>query len=128
MSHDEAERDETESDGGLMIHLDVREWEIAPPFQHLKNAPKAEIETCATIWPAESGHIWTLNTVVALLEKHKQRATYAAVAGVVGLRPRSLLAEQPRSPQFSWIVAKKNGLPSGYHADQMHKDLRKRKK
>ncbi len=44
-------KDETESNGGLMIRLDLREFEIAPEFAHLKDAPVADFETCTELLP-----------------------------------------------------------------------------
>ena len=52
--------------------------------------------------------------VLDRLHKQGQRATYAAVGGVVGLPARSVMSGQPKNQQSSWVVAKATGLPSGY--------------
>jgi hypothetical protein len=43
--------DETEGAGGPMIRLNFREFTLAPEFEHLKDAPIGEFETCDTITP-----------------------------------------------------------------------------
>ena len=65
----------------------------------------------------------TIAEVTSLLERQRQRATYKAVAGVVGKPPQSLMRGQPQSFRNSWIVSKLKGLPTGYEATQMHPDL-----
>jgi hypothetical protein len=75
----------------------------------------------------------TLNGIVARLDAHKQRATYAAVAGVVGGTPLELMRHRTKCPSDSWIVAGKNraagtkgeakrGWPTGYSTHQIHPD------
>jgi hypothetical protein len=57
---------------------------------------------------------FSLDEVVDLLVKYQQRATYGAVAAVVGGSPRSLLQGRPRDRRYSWIVNRDTGLPTGY--------------
>jgi hypothetical protein len=137
MNKDNKRHDETESVGAPMIRLRFAEFKLAPQFEHLKDAPMGEFETCDTIWPVGLDRMqssdpatrrlkmWTLDAVTALLEKYRQRATYAAVSGVVGSTPRTIMSTHPKIPRNSWVVSKKNGLPSGYAASQMHCDLKK---
>ena len=61
----------------------------------------------------------SLDEIVDLLDQHGQRATYGAVAAVVGHSPRSLLKGRERGRRFSWIVNRETGLPSGYAEDQI---------
>ena len=49
MSHDDTDHDQTESVGATMIRLNLSEWELAPEFKHLKDAPIGEFEACETI-------------------------------------------------------------------------------
>jgi len=55
-----------------------------------------------------------LSVVVERLHKHGQRATYAAVGGLVGRLPLSVMHGQMKSPENSWVVAKKTGYPTGF--------------
>ena len=67
-----------------------------PPAQ--KNAPK----------------VLTLDGILDVLERHHQRATYGAVAGILGLDdPTSLFKDYVRSPRTAWVVNKATGLPTG---------------
>jgi hypothetical protein len=63
--------------------------------------------------------------VVAKLNERKQRATYGAVAGIVGVLPRGLMAGRPRNHKYSWVVAatgRRRGWPTGYTDNQIHPD------
>ena len=51
MTHDHSRYDETDSLGAPMIRLNFREWEYAPQFEYLKEAPTSEGESCETIGP-----------------------------------------------------------------------------
>ena len=62
--------------------------------------------------------------VVERLHKHGQRATYAAVGGLVGRLPRSVMHSQQRSHQNSWVVAKETGVPTGYSLAECDPRLR----
>jgi len=64
-----------------------------------------------------------IDRIVALLEKHAQRATYGAVAGLVGRIAGSLMQGRDKSPRNSWVVSSKTGLPTGYAPTQMHPRL-----
>jgi hypothetical protein len=70
-----------------------------------------------------------LDKIVALLNEHQQRATYGAVAEVVGAgAARGLMQGRTMSREDSWVVAKKSdrksgarrGWPTGYPDDQIH--------
>jgi len=66
---------------------------------------------------------WTLPKMAALLDRHHQRATYGAVAGILGVLPRGVMSGRPKSPAFSWIVAATGpdrGRPTGYSDHQIH--------
>jgi hypothetical protein len=66
----------------------------------------------------------SLDEIVDLLDQHGQRATYGAVAAVVGHSPRSLLKGRERGRRFSWIVNRETGLPTGYPDDQIDPRLK----
>ena len=56
-----------------------------------------------------------LAEVVAYLSRAKVRATYGAVAGLLGVIPQSMGARLgPRNRAASWIVNASTGMPSGY--------------
>ena len=61
----------------------------------------------------------SLDQIVDLLDQHGQRATYGAVARLVGHSPRSLLKGRERERRFSWIVNRDTGLPTGYAGEQI---------
>ena len=65
----------------------------------------------------------SLDRIVDLLDQHGQRATYGAVARLVGHSPRSLLKGRDRGRRYSWIVNRETGLPSGYAEDQIDRRL-----
>ena len=52
--------------------------------------------------------------IIAKLASYKQRATYGALAGIVGGLPRSVMSGMPKTVENSWIVTASNGLPTGY--------------
>jgi hypothetical protein len=65
------------------------------------------------------GPMSDLDAVVELLSKHAQRATYGAVAGVVGGSARSVIQDRARTPLNSWVVAVATGQPTGYGANEV---------
>jgi hypothetical protein len=69
----------------------------------------------------------TLDEIVAQLDQHHQRATYGAVAALLGNSPRSLMKGRSRSPQSSWIVSSSSAMPTGYAESERHPALEERK-
>jgi hypothetical protein len=67
--------------------------------------------------------IHDLDGIIAALDRHQQRATYSAVAALVGRTPRLLMQKRPRGPQNSWIVSKTTGRPTGYTDADVHPQL-----
>src|SRR5205823_13594430 len=66
---------------------------------------------------------WTLQKIGARLDGHCQRATYGAVAGILGVVPRGVMNGRPKSSEYSWIVAATGpgqGMPTGYSEHQIH--------
>lgn len=61
--------------------------------------------------------------VVNLLDKYKIRATYGAVAGILGTIPRSVMVGLPRVPRNSWVVNRNTGQPTGYINSLLHPNL-----
>ena len=68
----------------------------------------------------------TIDTILDQLDRFHQRATYGAVAGVVDSSPRSLMSGRARDQRSSWIVSRKDGMPTGYEPDQTHPDIAER--
>ena len=70
----------------------------------------------------------SLDGIVHQLDAHKQRATYKAVAELVGVLPRGLMNGRPKTPRFSWVVAatsgsvSRRGFPTGHSVNQIHPD------
>ena len=52
--------------------------------------------------------------IIAKLARYKQRATYGALAGLVGGLPLSVMKGLPKTAQNSWIVSAATGEPTGY--------------
>jgi len=67
-----------------------------------------------------------LEGVVAVLQQHHQRATYGAVAGVVGGTAQSVMGNRAREPRYSWVVNSKTKLPTGYARAECHPMLTRR--
>lgn len=68
---------------------------------------------------------YDIDGIVDLLEKHTQRATYGAVAGLVGRVPRSVMQGRAKCPRDSWVVSAETHLPSGYQSTQIHPQLKR---
>ena len=64
-----------------------------------------------------------LEGVVTLLDRQKQRATYGAVAGYLGVPQQSLMSGLPMEPRYSWVVSTKDGRPTGYPKEAVHPAL-----
>ena len=70
---------------------------------------------------------YELQDVVRFLNEEQVRATYGAVAELVGGIARGigtrLTALYSRSPEASWVVSAESGLPTGYERNQRHPAL-----
>ncbi len=65
-----------------------------------------------------------MDEILDALERGRQRATYGAVAALLGRAPRTLMSGRERDQRHSWIVSRKTGEPTGYEPDQLHPELR----
>ena len=65
----------------------------------------------------------TLDAILSTLHQHHQRATYSAVAAIVGQTPRMLMQGKPRAQSNCWIVSKTTGRPTGYADEDLHPQL-----
>jgi hypothetical protein len=59
----------------------------------------------------------TLDGILEVLERHRQRATFGAVAAILDRDTRSLFSGYTRTPRTAWVVNKGTGLPTGTKAD-----------
>lgn len=75
---------------------------------------------------APSSEKLSIDSILDQLDRFHQRATYGAVALVVGSSARSLMSGRTRDAKSSWIVSQKDGLPTGYAADQVHSEIHAR--
>jgi hypothetical protein len=66
----------------------------------------------------------SLDEIIDRLDQRGQRATYGAVANLLGQSPRSLLKDRERERRCSWIVNRDTGLPTGYVDDLIDPRLR----
>ena len=55
-----------------------------------------------------------IDAIIEHLARHRQRATYGALAGLVGGVARSVMGRHPRTPRNSWVVSAATGEPTGY--------------
>lgn len=65
----------------------------------------------------------TLDSILDLLNLHRQRATYGAVAKLVNRPPTFLMSGRTRDQRHSWVVNHRSGLPTGYEPEQIHPQL-----
>lgn len=68
----------------------------------------------------------TLDNILDALDRHHQRATYGAVAGLLGVPARSVMSGRARDWRHSWVVKAETGWPSGYSAHEVHPELEER--
>ena len=68
----------------------------------------------------------SLKQTLELLNKHHQRATYGAVAELVGRTPQTVLQGCPRNWLHSWVVNQQTGEPSGFPSGKIHPALTER--
>jgi hypothetical protein len=68
----------------------------------------------------------SLDTILDQLNRRRQRATYGAVAGLIGRPPLFLMGGRPRDARHSWVVNQETGMPSGYEPHELHPDLQSR--
>ena len=62
--------------------------------------------------------------ILDALNAARVRATYGAVAQVLGIHPLSVAKHLGvRRPEASWVVSARSGLPSGYAASERHDNL-----
>ena len=66
---------------------------------------------------------YDLDGILGALNSHQQRATYSAVAALVGQTPRLLMHGKAREQSNSWIVSKTTGQPTGYADADIHPRL-----
>ena len=65
--------------------------------------------------------------ILCYLNAKRIRATYGAVGGVIGIPAQSVGKYLGNiRPKASWVVRKKDGLPTGYSEQQFHSRLRDR--
>ncbi len=67
---------------------------------------------------------YAVQNIIDCLNARKVKATYGAVAGILGCIPQDVgrcLGERRR--EASWIVNKETGKPTGYDCSQIHKDV-----
>ena len=65
-----------------------------------------------------------LGEILRFLSDAKTRATYGAVADIVGGIPQSIGGRLgARRVEASWVVNASSGMPTGYRQAQLHPDL-----
>lgn len=69
-------------------------------------------------------HKPTMDQILDELNNARQRATYGAVAAIVGASPRKLMVGRERNERHSFIVNFRTGLPTDYAEELMHPELK----
>lgn len=64
-----------------------------------------------------------MEQILDALNDGRQRATYGAVAAVLDVSPRALMAGRERTQRHSFIVNVRTGMPTEYTDESMHPDL-----
>ncbi len=97
----------------------AKSWQQMTPAERITDriAKNREREGSAVKSPS----YWTVDRVAQKLNEGRQRATYGAVAGIVGGLARGIMQGRGKSPIYSWTVAV-NGAPTGYSGAQIHPD------
>ena len=67
-----------------------------------------------------------LDAILDQLQHFEQRATYGAVADVIGGIAQGVMQGRPKTPRHSWVVSKATGLPTGYREHEVAPTLRRR--
>ena len=66
---------------------------------------------------------YSLDSILDKLHRFHQRATYGAVAELVGQSPHYLMNGRPRDARHSWIVNQESRLPTGYSKGELHSEI-----
>lgn len=59
--------------------------------------------------------MWTLDAILDCLSQYRQRATYGAVGGVLGVPAAFVMNGRPRDPRHSWVINQETGDPTGFN-------------
>jgi hypothetical protein len=62
-------------------------------------------------------------SILERLQRHRQAATFGALAGVVGGIARSVMSDLPRNYQNSWVVNKKTKEPPIHKPNEIDPNL-----
>ncbi len=68
----------------------------------------------------------SLKAILKLLSKYHQRATYGAMADLLGRTARTVVAGSPRDYLHCWVVNKDTGLPTAYPEGMIHPAIEER--
>jgi hypothetical protein len=66
-----------------------------------------------------------MDQIINTLDRARQRATYGALAAMLGRAPRTLMKGRERDMRHSWVVNRKRGEPTGYDVDRLHPELKR---
>jgi len=110
-----------------MIDLEMsKSYSEMTPGERVRDRIARNRRIEASIYSGAAG--MSLDGIVYRLNAHKQRATYGAVAGLIGVLPRGLMSGRPKTPRDSWVVAaasgaeSRRGFPTGYTVSQIDPD------
>lgn len=98
---------------------------VKPPAKARATTTRGTSRTKAAPAPAPSFTPGvSLGEILGFLNEAKTRATYGAVAALLGVPAVSLgAALGARRPEASWVVNAETGLPTDYEQSEWHPDL-----
>ena len=119
---------------GLTIHSTghfaaCRVW---PSFHSGPNPTHRKVPVSSNVRPrkqygayddGDSRNMKTREEIIERLAKHRQRATYGALAGLIDRHAIGVMNGLSKDKRNSWIVAKNNGLPTGYNTEEIDSRL-----
>jgi hypothetical protein len=101
--------------------MDVRFCSLCAAALHPAKRPQARRESSGT---TASVGVFTLDEIIRFLNDEQVRATYGAVAELVGGIAQGIGARLGfRRPEASWVVNADTGVPTGYRVDERHSAL-----
>jgi hypothetical protein len=91
------------------------------PERTAEATPKSVLSPAPT--PSSERSSLNLDRILNILQLHRQRATFGAVAGVLDRDPERLFDGYPRTPRTAWVVNKESGRPTGHKPTELPPDL-----
>jgi hypothetical protein len=100
--------------------MDLRFCSLCAAALHPSKRPQGRREPTGTT----NVDIYSLDEIIRFLNDEQVRATYGAVAELVGGIAQGIGARLgPRRAEASWVVNAESGVPTGYRVEERHPAL-----